>query len=343
MHMKQKGLSLVELMVALAIGMLLMLGVTNIAINGNRAHQEITALGQQLENGRYAMQVLTDDLKHAGFFGRLFGGIPAYGLSTLPDPCTVDPTALLNHAGIAVQGYNAPADASALSCLADANFKANTDILVIRRASTRATAPADLNDNEIYIQALPSQGVLDRGSAWDESGVHAQPLTLLDGSAASIHKYRVDIYHISPCSIADGGNCDADSDGGNPIPTLKRLTLDETGQFSSESLVEGIEDLQIDWGIDRNGDGAVDASIPGSSDDDYEELPDDINEWKDVVAAQIHILARNIQPSPGYTDQKTYSFGKSGTSKPGDNYKRHLYSGTVRLYNLSTRRELEEL
>jgi len=340
MRRTQTGLSLIELMVASAIGMLLLLAMTNVVINSSRAHKEIASLGQQLENSRYAMQVLTDEIKHAGFYGQLFGAIPPYTGANLPDPCQTDPALLLDHLELAVQGYDAPAASTGISCLDAADHLDGTDILVIRRAETRLTDLADLSAGDVYLQALPADRIIATGN-------DASVFTLIQpngGAPADVRKYRVDIYYVSPCSVPAGsGSCDADADGGNPIPTLKRLVLSQTGgvtKMISEPLVEGIEDLQIDWGIDRNGDGAPNETDAGVTGDDYVAIPPTINEWKNVVALRLHILARNIQASPGYTDKKTYSFGESGTYSPDDkNFKRHLYSGAVRLLNVSSRRE----
>lgn len=339
MRSTQTGLSLIELMVASAIGLLLLLGVTNIVINSSRAHKEIAAMGQQLENGRYAMQIFTDELKHAGFYGQLYSAIPSYAGASLPNPCAPDPTdpALLSaDLELAVQGYNAPPDgADPLSCLTDANHLGDTDILVVRRAETKLADPASLTATDVYLQALPDGSVIDTGG-------NAASFNLLkpDGTTkADVRKYRVDIYYVSPCSVpSSGSQCDAGADGGNPVPTLKRLTLTSTG-MKAEPLIEGIENLQIDWGIDHNGDGAPNETDPGVSGDDYRAIPSDIAEWKNVVALRLHILARNIQASPGYTDDKQYAFGESGTDTPGGSFKRHLYSGAVRLMNVSSRRE----
>lgn len=335
MRRKQNGLSLIELLVASAIGLLLLLGVTNIVINSSRAHKEVSAMGQQLENGRYALQTLTDDLKHAGYYGHLFDGLPSYNQASLPDPCadsSTDLVTLEDHLLLAVQGYDGT---NGVSCLDNANYLAGTDILVVRRAQTTTIGISSLVQGEVYLQSLPRDRIINAGSGDTVTDEDRFRLIRQDGvTPADIRKYRIDIYYVSPCSVpASSGTCDANADGGRPIPTLKRMMLSHSGgttQMISEPLVEGIQDLQIDWGIDQNEDGAPNI---------YRSEPADLDEWQNVVAAHVYVLARNIQPTPGYTDQKTYSLGQSGTRTFGDDYKRHLYSGVVRLMNISTRRE----
>ena len=61
------------------------------------------------------------------------------------------------------------------------------------------------------------------------------------------------------------------------------------------------------------------------------------------MAVRVYILARNIDATPGYTDVKTYVLGAARTFTPTATadlqYRRHVYSETVRLNNPSGRRE----
>ena len=62
--------------------------------------------------------------------------------------------------------------------------------------------------------------------------------------------------------------------------------------------------------------------------------------WQDVVAARISILARNSERSSGYTDDRTYNLGLWGvTTATSDNYKRHVFSGVVKVNNVGMTRE----
>jgi type IV pilus assembly protein PilW len=60
------------------------------------------------------------------------------------------------------------------------------------------------------------------------------------------------------------------------------------------------------------------------------------------MAVRVHILARNIDDTPGYTDVKTYTLGSATPYTPSGadvHYRRHVYSELVRLTNPSGRRE----
>src|SRR6266542_6931896 len=67
------GFSLVELMVALVIASLLLVGLTLLYANANTSRIELDKTSRQIESGRYAMQILSDDVRHAGYYGPLIG------------------------------------------------------------------------------------------------------------------------------------------------------------------------------------------------------------------------------------------------------------------------------
>lgn len=344
---RQAGLSIVELMVALAIGLFILVGLVSIFVTSNRTYLDLNRAGQQIENGRFAVQLLSDDISLAGFFGRFASPLAAPGL--LPDPCvTTDMAALRAAAALPLQGYDAPG-ASPLACIPAANHRPGTDILVVRRTDSQmaagdsATIPGGaLVATQVYLQANADPNNSGNPLIAVATGTPQSVFTLKnrDGTDfAPIRKYHVHIYYIAPCSVPAGGGTDctgANDDGGSPIPTLKRLelTVDSTGatlDMYQVPLVEGIENLQIDYGIDSNGDGVPDGA--------YVSAPAAVTDWVNVVAVRLNVLARNTEPSPGYTDDKTYDMGVAGSVAPGGAFKRHVYNAVIRVVNPSARRE----
>ncbi len=340
----QRGLSLVELMVAMAISLVLMTVLATVFANSSRSQKEITMAAQQVENGRYSIEILSDDLRHAGYYGyyTASGTAPV----ALPDPCSNDTTIIKNALLLPVQGYNSLAAINAtLPCIADANFVAGTDVLVVRHASTEVTASGSLVALKVYIQAKPSATSSSSNLVVD-LGVAASFATMQvrDGSganvAAPIRQLKTHIYFIAPCSAATGGSdvvdnpiCTSSDDGGSPIPTLKRLELTSASgvtKFKIYPLVEGIQNFQVEYGIDSDNDGAPNGA--------YVTAPPTVADWKNVMAMRLYVLARNTQISSGYTDTKTYNLGSTAVAGSG-NYRRHVYDTLVRLKNPSERRE----
>ena len=350
-----RGFTLVELMVALTIGLLMLAALVTIFESSSRAHGEFAKVVEQTQNGASAMRLVSDDLAHAGYYGE-FHALPAPA-GVAPDPCVIGATSLYNALAFPIQGYDA-AVSSPLTCLGDNDYVPGTDILVIRRASATALSAASVPiTNEVYLQVSPTAAEVQFGAGSSpvgttlKAGGTAATIFKNDGvSAANIRKYMVRIYFIAPCNMpADGGtSCTgAADDGGNPVPTLKRLELTSIAGVTGWSivpLVEGIQDLQIDYGIDNapamvnattgwRGDGVPDVYVTGPGDTD----------WPNVVSANVRLLARSTQSSAGFSDRKVYDMGLAGTRAAfNDGFKRHLFASAVRLTNVGGRREIPQ-
>lgn len=322
------GFSLVELMVGLTIGLLLMAALSYLFVDNSRARTELDQSMQQLENGRYAMQLLREELRLAGYYG------PAYSFTALPaalpDPCATDAASLEAAAPLAVQGY-APASSTPLACLAAANYRSNTAVLVVRRARTETVSVADAaastaDDTTVYLQANGDGMVVDTGANT------ANFILTSKGAASSLRPLSVHVYFVSPCDMPAGNatSCTgANDDAGNPVPTLKRLDITATGS-QPVPLAPGVERFHIEYGVDTTGDGAPDSYVTSIA---------TVADWANVVTARIHLLVRNTRPTPGYEDKKTYRLGNVVVNAANDAYKRHVFSETVRLTNVSGRRE----
>lgn len=324
-----RGFSLVEFMVAMAIGLILIAGIMTLVIGNLQGYGELIKSGHKIENGRFATQLLRDDVAHAGYFGGW--GRPA-DVSAVPPACDVGVSAIADILAFPVQGWNASSatavPGSDWDCLASANFKPGTDVLVVNRVSTRVTEKASLQGSRLYIQATPIDIVLSRGDADPDPFI----LQNEEDEDADIRTVLKHIYFITSCS-----DC-ASNDG---VPTLRRLEIANNGGLTSIALVEGIENMQIDFGLDDNG---------NSSPDRFVAEPASAVEWSSVVAVRINLLVRNILATPGHEDTKEYLLG-SGVSTSGtvtekvvgpfnDGFKRSVYSVTVRLQNPAGRREL---
>lgn len=341
---QQTGLTLVELMISLAIGLILVAGIATIIAQQSRTRAELDKSGRQIENGRYALTLLQDDIQHAGFYGQ-FSGLSTIPV-TLPDPCDTSAAAIDAALAFPLQGYDAPtAVPSPLSgCLADADHIAGTDILVVRRLESDDTLPAinTLVAGQIYVQTTPIAKVTALGP--DPTPLTPSVFILKNKDAvtvAEVRKYVEHIYFLSPCNIFAAGatTCTATADNGSPIPTLKRLETTVAGgamTLTMVPLVDGIQNLQFDYGVDNTGiAGATGDGTPSDS-----VATPGVADWPNVMTVQVNLLARSAEPSGGYVDSKTYNMGVAGSVGPfSDAYKRHAYSTKVRVINLGEQRE----
>lgn len=325
------GFSLIELMVAVTLGLLLILAMASLLAQQGKSRTELDKSAAQIENGRYALALLQSDIQLAGFYGQNVGATAVP--TVLPNACeTATMSDIDASTALPLQGYNDVGSTmpSTLSgCLDAANHVDGTDILVMRRLHTSVAATLDAQ--RVYMQTTPAGRVTDLGA-------NATSFTLLkkDGTTpADIRAYVERIYFISPCNVFESGQtvCTAAADGGKPIPTLKRLELSVAGggtAFVITPLVEGVENMQLDYGVDTEGVGGP--SYP------FLQAPT-LAQWRDVVAMHISLLVRNPAETFGYEDAKSYDLGLAGSVTPGGSYKRHVYSSGVRVINVSARKE----
>jgi type IV pilus assembly protein PilW len=334
---RQAGLSLIELMVALALDLVIVLAVASVFSRNSQFRNDIERGNEQLENGRYAMQTLTDDLEMAGYLSTfdpdsalaLSGGNKLVVKSAALDPCDTTVANLALEMTYSIQAYDQGTDAP--GCISD--VKDDTDIVVVRRTSAceAGTAACPWTDG-IYLQASQCQDDMD-GSAEERYVMGAQgalnKTNYTCTGAAPARQYLVRIYFVA--------KNDQTNDG---IPTLKRAELDEDGAMTIVPIAEGIDDLQLLYGIDGDGDGIPDAytadpkTFNGCADTACE-LANSLN----IVAVQVGLLARSTTTRNFHVDSKTYSYSNVTVGPIEDNYERRVFEGFVRVMNTASRRE----
>jgi type IV pilus assembly protein PilW len=331
-----RGMSLVELIIAITLGLMILGGVVGIFTATSSARNEVERTSRQIENGRYAMEVLTDDLRLAGFNGELNMGLVATPTS-MPDPCSTTAADWSSAVPLHLQGYDN--GSSPPSCVGS-SLKSDTDIIAVRRVRgcTAGTSgcPAATSGTP-YIQV--SQCTTDPTTTPFVLGLYGTATYSLRKkdctTAGSLREYLARTYFIS-----------TDNGAGQTIPTLKRREM--TGSATSEvPLVEGIEYMQFVYGIDNTGDGLPDAytADPGAYTYAGCTTCTAVNNWMNVMTVQVFLLARNLERSPGYTDTKTYNLGTDAAGSTisvgpfNDGYRRHVYSSLVRIANPAGRRD----
>ena len=157
----QRGFSLVEMMIAMTIGLMITAGLVTIFANTSNSQQEMRRSAQQIENGRYAMDVLSQDFQVTGYFGSFRKLTPP---ATAPDPCSVALADLQGAISLPLQAYNAatvsttptlPTTCNTL--LPSANLAAGSDVVLIRRSDTQIVAMTTVTTaGQVYSQANPS-------------------------------------------------------------------------------------------------------------------------------------------------------------------------------------------
>lgn len=347
---RQRGFTLAELMIAVAIGLLILAGMTTLFVNNSKAQTEIEKANRQVENGRYAVSLLAGDLRNAGYYGE-FDPTELATPAAVPDPCALTVAALKDGLALHVQGYD-NATAGVLSCLTD--VRVGTDVLVVRHARTCVAGAVNCDPVSAggpYFQAslCANPFELDSGNADDHYALDASTASLTrhkrdcdqtagSGTLAAIRKYETHIYF-----VANNDN------SGDLIPTLKRAEIgtDSAGSLtvSVVPMVEGIDNLQLEYGIDTNGDGVADlySANPPAANGCAAALCAAEN-WRNVVAVKLNVLARNTEATYSFTDGKSFVLGNKADGSANrvpaanDHYKRHAFQAMVNLPNPSGRK-----
>lgn len=335
---RQTGFTLIELMVAISISLVVLIALTGIFVSSMRARNEIQRANQQIENGRYAVQVMSTDLQQAGFMGKIDRRLPpivagaaaaAPSFTTANTLCEPSNLAVLSsQVEFYIEGADNVAavptdceDATKFVGETLSNFKSGTDIFVTRRISNCVTTAASTTcPPEVgapYFQVSLCDETPKSLLAFYPSSAPNSVFTLRNraaggGCATTFSEIRRQLTHIYYLRNDD---------------TLMRaeLTLDGGARkFVAIPIAEGIENLQVQYGVDTSGDGAPDGNYQDAG---------AVADWQDVMTVSVHLLARTLEETPGHSDQKTYDLGSTTVGPVGDGFKRHVFETVVRLHN----------
>ncbi len=322
------GFSLVELMVAITISLVLLTGLIQVFLSSKRSYQIQDSIARMQENGRYALEVLNKDLRLAGYLG---GNADTTTIGAANTPNGVTPITdnglcgsavdtqwgrMLNRGvfGIneGIDGYN--------GCITAADSTPNNteylngDILTVRYAQ-----PLELNDGEnvdrggFYLVSSPmgsALSLLNRNDTITTGGILDNPKTY--------NRVEAFAYYV--------GHQDTDCNGNaTRTPALHRVFIEPDGTPRTEELVRGVENLQVQYGEDSDGDGTL---------DQYRNA-DDVTNWQSIQTIRLWLLVRDECPSPSYTNNNVYVMGDFTFDPSGaeENFRRHLYTSTITLRN----------
>jgi type IV pilus assembly protein PilW len=377
---RQAGFGLVELMVSMLIGLVIIAALVSLFVNTSGNNRELARANSMIENGRFAIKVLEDDLIHAGYWGgfvpmfddQTSNDVPTDVPTAVPDPCLpYDPVTWnaaykTNLVGIPVQLYDDPAVVG--TCVAESvidagDYQAGTDLLIVRHAEMclpgEAGSYCEADDpDDLYLQAGHCATEVTP-YVLDTSGFGLTKMNC--ATVADKRKFVSNLYYVRNFAVTAG-------DG---IPTLVRsrfMSDPVSGALVYEApvaLVEGVEGFRVELGVDDvsktgaavnyaaviNWADPLDKVTPtnrgdGVPDGEYLRCDPDCatgaltaDELMNVTSAKIYVLARSREASPNYTDSKTYTLGLAGDMGPfNDNFKRHVFTTTIRLPNVAGRR-----
>ena len=333
------GFSIIELMVAVAVGMLVIAGIIGLFATNKRVYTNTQNTTELQENGRFALQYLLKDLRHAYFFGETFysdldtiactpknddftdsdrpncnGADAVFNFNQDSNP----PSAPLRGVARPVSSGSGSVTADALGCIDNALALPGipSDILVIKSATpTPISSINDLDLGSAYIASNSAKGSL----CWLTADTPMIEIGTCTGyncvSEGTYWPYYFAAYYIrSP-----------DHDDDPPVLARKLYEWDAAKGMGlvTQDLVTGVEAMRILYGVSSSND-----ALPTFG------AADTVTDWEDVKALKIYLLLRTTQSDFSYTDDKTYTMGDIDvTATQGSHFHRAVLSTTVMLHN----------
>ncbi|NCF24303.1 MAG: prepilin-type N-terminal cleavage/methylation domain-containing protein [Gammaproteobacteria bacterium] len=315
----QNGFTLVEIMVAMVLSLILGVAIVTVFVNNSHSFSQDDNVMRMQDDARFALQQIAFDLSMAGHYAELLSpaavtpdtnlaigmdcgpaGVTNWAYQTT-QPATGDSLSL-----IAIDNVTSAQVVGGHSCFLADEVEPGTDVVSIKRVA--GAEAAVFRDGAIYLRTNGTVGLLYR-----------QPLTGTPAVPVAVPRteweYRPAIYYIRQYAYSLGDD----------IPTLCRKVLGGAGpSMLTECIATGIENLQIEYGIDTSGDGNPNTYMSAPT----------LAELQNVVSARINLLARTTDVDVRYTNQKTFSIGNAPDYTPNDSFHRRVYSTTVAIQNI---------
>jgi type IV pilus assembly protein PilW len=322
---KQQGMTMIEIMIALLLGAFLLGGVLQIFASSNQSYRMQENMSRLQENGRFAMDFITRDIRMADYLGCLKNGLN--GLTNNLDTASAAYDANIH-------GYNGSNGLNGTNGVAGANlaldapdtitlrgaFDLGIDVVTPYMVNTAANIKVSTSDGlaqydivlvsdctsaDIFeITTDPTTGagaeivVHNGGNVAEGPGNISQLLSKTYGGDASIYKFSTITFFIQNNALFKQVNTDA-----------------------ATELVEGIENMQILYGEDINSDNTPDYYVPADS----------VVDMNQVISVRINLLA--VSADDNLTSQPiAYTYNGVATT-PADRRLRRVFSSTIAVRN----------
>lgn len=279
---KQRGMTLIELTVAMAIGLFLIGGALYVYSQSKNTYRASDSLARLQESARFALDTLEPDIRLARYWG--LNSEPALITAPAGLVATCDGAAAdwaLADLSAAVEARD---DTYDLGCPTfNDSPRDGSDVLIVRHAEPwQANVEPLADDGRLQVQTTLAQGRLFN------DGI--EPL----GADASTHNVTVNAYYVSNESSFDPS-----------LPSLRRLTLGPNEEFDEQEVIPGVENLQVQLGVDTDRDGDVDRYVDGNHplvDPDAAGFDPD----GQVIAVRLWLLVATPADDRAWVDERSY-------------------------------------
>ena len=321
---RQHGVTLVELMIALALGLLITVAMLKVYVDASGLYRFNEGLARVQENGRFALEFIRRDARVAGFWG-----CNSEAPLTNQIPATPELDFAAGHiTGTNDDGLNSAdsvtfRSATGSGTLVNTTMAAESDPISVDSVATLTSGLAALISD------------CDTGDIFQVTGISGTSLAHAAGTntntSANLSKTYASssrVYQARQVTFCIAAGADTSQ------PSLRRLTNPTSGQTcasNGDELVEGVENMQILYGEDTdadsegaNGDGTANRYVAiDTADLDVDR----------IVSVRLSVLARSLSNNLT-TTPSPYTFNGTVVA-PGatDKYLRKVFTTTITLRN----------
>ncbi len=330
---QQSGMTLIEIMVALLIGAFLLGGVLQIFIGSKQTYRVQENLFRLQENARFAMYFLSKDIRRAGLQGcPSIRSVTANVVTEVPVIPPLNQTTFIVGNDSVSDNWNANACGAGNKCFSGSdaisiNYSENCGGTLIANMANVNSSVQIANTNSCGITAGDAV-LLSNCSSADifrsttaGNTINHLPLSSAYGTDAELFVYHAFTYFIRESSTG--------------APGLSLWRLDDTKTSGNGSnpieLIEGVEDMQILYGVD------TDADATGSNGDgtpNYYVTASDVaatNDWPRVISIRISLLVATIDDQVS-SQNIVYTYN-GVTTISTDRRIRRVFNTTIALRN----------
>lgn len=340
---QSRGLGLVELLVALALGLIISAAVMQVFLTSRSTYRMQEAMSRVQENGRFAVGYMANEIRMVGYTG--CGNLGSITVNDIIDPTKVPAGFDFDFdADNVIEGHDDVPSSNTWSAVT------GSDVIELRRAANAGvqlagnTSPSNANiqitnngpgfedGDAVFVtdctsadlfRATTVSGNGNSGGGSNVTITHANFNTQNKLSKSYGTDAEVLAFEYSAFYVRDSGR---KTPSGTAIPALyvETMRAGSNAETVVQELVEGVEDMQLEYGVDTSGDRTADEYRAANT----------VADWQRVVSVRLNLLMRsieeNVAPASGDASQ---AIAFNGGAVASDGFLRQVFSSVVTLRN----------
>jgi len=332
---RTRGFSLIELMFAMVIGIIILGGIFSLFITSRNTQRSSEDQLRLVADARFAINTFAYDLRHAYSYGATNQPETLYcmkndntrcpaALSPATDDCEVLWYIDVVNSLDSYDGMNPYGS----TCATNA-YKVGTDTLGVKYADSAPLSsiviPTKLSVNGTYVRSNFQAAQIFKGLAWVDYNQYRLETIWETRGLTNNHRLVGHYYYVS-----------SDTNPGDGMPSLRRSSLEPGPLFKDQVFIPGVVDMQIEFGVDITGNGAIDSFVKPNALPVYTSGPRvGLTNWSRAKAVKIWLLLRTERPDrDGILETRSFALAGNAASTIDTAYRHYMVSSMIKLRNI---------